>query len=246
MLFDVSAANAAWVRSAKMNASDFMMTTASLVAVLRIVLLAAALTLAAAPAFPDSPKSRQEALAQLSAAESTARMEAIVWFANFGTMADAALLEKELRDDDPFVRQYAERGMWAIWTRSGDPEIDALMARGVEQMEQGDNKAAIATFSEIVKKKPDFAEGWNKRATAYFLVGDYKRSIADCDQVLKRNPRHFGTLSGLGQIYYRMDEWEKSIQWYRKALDVNPNMGGVELNLKALESMMKERKGKTI
>ena len=215
-------------------------------ALLRIVLLAAALTLPAARAFPDAPKSRPEALAQLSAAESTARMEAIVWFANFGTMADAGLLEKRLRDDDPFVRQYAERGMWAIWTRSGDAEIDGLVARGVEQMEQGDNKAAIATFSEVVKRKPDFAEGWNKRATAYYLAGDYRRSIADCNQVLKRNPRHFGTLSGLGQIYYRMDEWEKSIEWYRKALDVNPNMGGVELNLKALESMMKERKGKTI
>jgi len=110
--------------------------------------------------------------------------------------------------------------MWAIWTRSGDPEIDRLMARGVEEMEQGNYKAAIATFSEVVKKKPDFAEGWN--------------------------PRHFGTLSGLGQIYYRLDEWEKSIEWYRKALEVIPNMGGVELNLKALEAMQRERKGKSI
>ena len=173
-------------------------------------------------------------------------MEAIVWFANFGAMADARLLEERLRDPHPLVRQYAERGLWAIWTRSGDPEIDALMARGVEELEHENHKAAIATFSQIVKKKPDFAEGWNKRATAYYLAGDFKRSIADCDEVLKRNPRHFGTLSGLGQIYYRMDDYEKSIEWYRKALEVNPNMGGVELNLKALESMVKEKRGKSI
>jgi tetratricopeptide (TPR) repeat protein len=98
----------------------------------------------------------------------------------------------------------------------------------------------------VVKRKPDFAEGWNKRATVYYLVGDFKRSIADCGQVLKRNPRHFGTLSGLGQIYYRMDDYEKSIEWFRKALEVNPNMAGVELNLKALEAMQRERKGKQI
>jgi tetratricopeptide (TPR) repeat protein len=218
----------------------------SLVAVLRIVLLAAVLTAAAVPAFPAEPQSRQEALAQLAGADSTARMEAIVWLANHGSMADAGLLEKRLRDEDDGVRAYAERGLWAIWSRSGDADIDRLMARGVEEMEQGNNKAAITTFSEVVKRKPDFAEGWNKRATVYYLVGDFKRSIADCGQVLKRNPRHFGTLSGLGQIYYRMDDYEKSIEWFRKALEVNPNMAGVELNLKALEAMQRERKGKQI
>jgi tetratricopeptide (TPR) repeat protein len=224
----------------------FGLIVPSLVDVLKIVLLATALTLAAAPAFPAQPQSREEALAQLAGAESTARMEAIVWLANHGTMADTQALEQRLRDADGYVRAYAERGLWAIWSRSGDPAIDELMARGVQQMEEGNHKAAIATFSQVVKRRPDFAEGWNKRATVYYLVGNYKRSIADCGEVLKRNPRHFGALSGLGQIYYRLDEWEKSVEWYRKALEVNPNMGGVELNLKALESMLRERKGKSI
>ena len=249
MLLDPeSAGNAACAvpRSANMITIDFMVTVPSLASVLRIVLLASALTLGTTPAFPEPPKSREEALAQLSGAESNARLEAIVWLANHGTMADAGLLHERLRDENPFVREYAERGLWAIWSRSGDPEIDRLMARGVEEMQAGNNKAAIATFSQVVKKKPDFAEGWNKRATAYYLVGEFKRSIADCDQVLKRNPRHFGALSGLGQIYYRLDDWEKSIEWYRKALEVNPNMSGVEINLKALESMQRERKGKSI
>ena len=223
-----------------------MVTVPSLAAVLRIVLLATALTALATPAFPEAPQSRPEALAQLAGDDSTARMEAIVWFANHGTMADTALLEQRLRDDEPGVREFAERALWAVWSRSGDAAIDRLMARGVQEMEQGDNKAAIATFSQVVKKKPDFAEGWNKRATVYYLVGDYKRSIADCGEVLKRNPRHFGTLSGLGQIYYRMDDYEKSIEWFRKALEVNPNMAGVELNLKALEALQRERKGKSI
>jgi len=169
-----------------------------------------------------------------------------VWLANHGSMADARLLEERLRDENGYVRAYAERGLWAIWTRSGDPAVDELMARGVQEMEDGNHKAAIATFSQVVKRKPDFAEGWNKRATAYYLLGDFQRSIADCDQVLKRNPRHFGALSGLGQIYYRLDDYDKSIEWYRKALEVNPNMAGVELNLKALESMARERKGKSI
>jgi tetratricopeptide (TPR) repeat protein len=250
MLDELSAANAALAISVNINRTDFMAAfvpiVPSLVDALRIVLLASALTLVAPSAFPAPPASREEALAQLSAADAAARMEAIVWFANHGSMADTPLLEQRLRDENGYVRAYAERGLWAIWSRSGDPEVDALMARGVQQMEEGDHKAAIATFSQVVKRKPDFAEGWNKRATVYYLAGEFKRSIADCAQVLQRNPRHFGALSGLGQIYYRLDDWEKSIEWYRKALEVNPNMGGVELNLKALESMQRERKGKSI
>lgn len=210
-----------------------------------IVLLASALTLAPGAAFPEV-KSRQQALAQLGAAEVPARMEAIVWLANHGELADGARLEEKLRDAHPMVRQYAERGLWALWSRSGDAGIDALMARGVDQMYANDHKAAIATFSQVIRQKPEFAEGWNKRATVHYLARDFRRSIADCDEALKRNPRHFGALSGLGQIYYEMQDYERSLEWFRKALAVNPNLGGVELNIKALESMIREKKGKSI
>jgi tetratricopeptide (TPR) repeat protein len=219
-----------------------MVTKPSLVAMLRMVLLASALTLAAAPAFPDQPKSREEALAQLSGADSTGRMEAIVWLANHGSMADTKLLEERLRDENGYVRAYAERGLWAIWTRSGDAAVDQLMARGVQEMEDGDNKAAIATFSQVVKRKPDFAEGWNKRATAYYLVGDYPRSIADCDQVLKRNPKHFGALSGLGQIHVKLEQYEQALKWFERALEVNPNMIGVEINIHEVEELLKKKR----
>ena len=213
---------------------------------IRIVLLVAALTLAAAPAFPEAPTSHSQALAALSSAETTVRMEAIVWLANHGGMADAPRLHERLRDESAIVREYAERGLWALWSRSGDTAIDELMARGVSEMQAGEDKAAIATFSEVVKRKPEFAEGWNKRATVYFLAGDYQRSIADCDQVLKRNPGHFGALSGLGQIYFQLEDYERALSWFRKALEVNPNMLGVEFNVKGIEALFKEKRGKAI
>jgi len=210
-----------------------------------IVLLAGLLTLAAAPAFPQPPKSRAAALAALASAETTARMEAIVWLANYGAMTDAPLLHERLRDESALVREYAEDGLWALWSRSGDAAIDKLMVRGVQEMEAGRHKSAIATFSEVVKRKPEFAEGWNKRATVHYLAGDYKRSIADCDQVLKRNPGHFGALSGLGQIYYQLERYDESLAWFRKALEVNPNMVGVEFSIKGIERLLQERRTRT-
>ena len=213
---------------------------------IRIVLLASALTVFAPCAFPAPPQSHGEAVSALSNPETTTRLEAIVWLANYGTMSDAARLHERLRDESAIVREYAERGLWALWSRSGDTAVDELLARGVEEMQSGKLKAAIATFSEVVKRKPDFAEGWNKRATVYFLAGDYKNSIADCDEVLKRNPGHFGALSGLGQIYFQMERYDDALTWFRKALDVNPNMVGIEFSIKRIESLQKERHGTKI
>ena len=91
---------------------------------------------------------------------------------------------------------------------------------------------------------PEFAEGWNKRATVYYLAGEYRQSIADCAEVLKRNPRHFGALSGLGLIYMRLERYDEALAWSRKALEVNPNMLGVEFNIKHLERLLAEKRGK--
>jgi len=211
-----------------------------------MVLLGVALTIAAGSAFPEPPRSRTEALQYLKDAETTKRAEAVVWIANHGAMSDAPLLHERLRDESAFVRTFAEQGLWLLWSRSGDGAIDQLMARGVEQMQIGDHRAAIATFSEVVAKKPDFAEGWNKRATVYFLAGDYEKSIADCGEVLKRNPGHFGALSGLGQIYSRLEDYDKALAWFRRALEVNPNMVGVEFEVTRLQTLLKERRGKSI
>ncbi|HZD21613.1 MAG TPA: tetratricopeptide repeat protein [Burkholderiales bacterium] len=211
-----------------------------------ILVFAFFLLVGASGAFPEAPKSRQEALAQLANSETTARLEAIVWLANHGGMADTARLDALLRDDNALVRGYAEQGLWALWSRSGDADIDALMARGVEQMDAQDYKAAIATFSDIVRRKPQFTEGWNKRATVYYLAGEYRKSIVDCAEVLKRNPRHFGALSGLGLIYTRLERYDDALAWSRKALDVNPNMLGVEMNIKSIERLLAEKRGKQI
>ena len=180
---------------------------------------------------------RAKALAGLDDAATERRAAAVIWFAQNGTVADDKLILPRLGVDAPMVRDLAERGMWILWSRSGDDAVDALMARGAQQLEAGDLEAAIATYSEVIRRKPAFAEGWNKRATAYFLAGDPKRSLADCDEVLKRNPYHFGALSGYGQIHFQQKQYAKAIVYWERALKVNPNLalsGNIELARKLL------------
>ena len=210
-------------------------------------LLLVLLTVVAVGAFPQAPQertlSRAEALQALASSDAATRAEAVVWVANRGTMADAGLLHERLRDESGLVRSYAEQGLWLLWTRSGDAETDRQMARATEMMQAGQYGEAISILSQVVKRRPAFAEGWNRRATVYYMAGEYRKSIADCDEVLKRNPRHFGALSGLGQIHMRLENYEQALKWFQRALEVNPNMIGVEINIKQVEELMK--KGRT-
>jgi len=161
-------------------------------------------------------------------------------------MTDQALLVKRLRDDDPFVRDLAAQGLWRLWSRSGEPAIDRLMAAGVQHMQSGRHAEAVAAFSEVIRRKPAFAEGWNKRATAYYVAGDYRRSLADCHEVMKRNPFHFGALSGYGQIYFQLEDYGKALHYWRRALEVNPNMRGVESNIEQTEELLEQKRRRAI
>ena len=209
------------------------------------VLLSAVLTVAAPAAFPQAPGSRAQALVALKHADPAQRGEGVAWIAANGAMADAGLLHERLRDESPLVRAYAEQGLWLLWSRSGDAALDRLMARGVDEMQAARYAEAVKTFSQVIERRPEFAEAWNKRATVYFLAGEHRKSIADCHEVLKRNPRHFGALSGMGQIHLQLDEPGAALVWFRRALEVNPNMLGVEMNIEALERLLKDSPGRS-
>jgi tetratricopeptide (TPR) repeat protein len=194
----------------------------------------------------DRPLTRAQALQAIEQPGAAARLAAVERLADVGTMADAQRVVARLNDDDLLVRRLAEAALWRIWGRSGDRAIDALQARGVEQMAAGRLAEAVQTFSQVVRRKPGFAEGWNKRATALYLMGRYEASLKDCDEVLKRNRHHFGALSGYAQIYIELDEPERAIEFLERALQVNPNLPGAANTIELLEQQAEEKRRKTI
>jgi len=208
-------------------------------------ILAVLLALAAgdpAAAAPNAYASRADAIRGLTAPDPAHRVDAIVWIAGNGTGADEKLLRPRLHDDSAMVRELAERGLWILWARSGDAAIDALMERGAGQLQSGQLQDAIATFTEVIRRKPAFAEGWNRRATAYFLAREFRRSLADCDEVVRRNPYHFGALSGYGQIHFELEQYDKAIAYWRRALAVNPNLAGVAERVELAEKLRERRR----
>ena len=200
------------------------------------------LALPALPADSAPPLSREQARQSLSGTDVQVRRQAATRLGEIGLMADTAALRQALRDADPDTRENAENALWRIWERSGDQQVDRLYRAGIEQMKGGELQQAIATFTRIIQLKPEFAEGWNKRATLYFVTGEYTKSLADCAQVIKRNPYHFGALAGYGQIYLKLEEYVHARDYFQRALEANPNMDGVRLNILLLERLIEERR----
>jgi len=208
--------------------------------------LAAALTALALTATADAGPSRADALAALTASDVEARRLGASTLSETGTMADAPALVRALRDSDAQVRRLAEAALWAVWSRSGDDAIDYILEIGVGQMRDGQLEASVETFSEIIRRRPDFAEGWNKRATAYYLLGEWRRSAADCDEVLRRNPQHFGALSGYGMIWLQLDEPTRALERFEQALAVNPNLESVQTTIDAVRALLIKQRREAI
>ena len=113
--------------------------------------------------------------------------------------------------------------IWDIWHETNDPLIEADFYRGLESMRTGDLMMAVAFFTRVIDKNPNFAEGWNKRATVYYMLGKFDASMMDIHETLKLEPRHFGAMDGMGLIFIHLEQFDKAIDIYDQMLKIFPN-----------------------
>lgn len=186
---------------------------------------------------------QQERLLSLRSNSITERVEALIWLAEHGENSGSKVVVKSLRDESLEVRKLAEQTLWSIWSRSGSSRVDDMLRTGGFLMSQGSFHQAVRFFDEVISEMPAFAEGYNKRATAWYLLGSYSKSLADINQTLARNPFHFGALSGAGYCLIQLERYGEAIGYLRRALEINPNMDGVrELS----KTLMKRLRRQTI
>jgi tetratricopeptide (TPR) repeat protein len=139
---------------------------------------------------------------------------------------------------DVDAAQPIEAEIWGIWGKSGDDNVDNLMAIGIAGLNDADYDQAYQAFSRVVKLAPNFAEGWNKRATTLYLMGRFADSVQDIEKTLTLEPRHFGALSGLGMCNMQLNKDKEALDAFQRALAVDPNMPGVKLNIDEIKKRL--------
>jgi tetratricopeptide (TPR) repeat protein len=167
----------------------------------------------------------------------------MVGLLTMGAMADANQTDKRL--DDLFQRlkttpsdteaHAIEMAIWEIWSASDDERVSRYMRAGARQMDDGDLRGAFITYQRVVEMAPDFAEGWNKRATVEYVLHDYDASARDIAETLKLEPRHFGALSGLGLVNIALGRPRAAITAFEMALAIHPHLDAARANIKMLK-----------
>lgn len=142
--------------------------------------------------------------------------------------------------DDDSARNVEAR-IWALWSQTSSDTTALLMTRAKTALDAKQVDVALQLLTAVVKLRPDYIEGWNRRATLYYLQNDYTRSLQDIEQVLVREPRHFGALAGLGMIMQELGDDKRALDAFRKALAINPHLEKVPELVKTLTEKVEGR-----
>ncbi|MDA9084619.1 2-hydroxy-6-oxo-2,4-heptadienoate hydrolase [Candidatus Pelagibacter sp.] len=133
-----------------------------------------------------------------------------------------------------------EKEIWSLWHKHPhDVELTEKLELGIELMQYGSYDYALKIFDNIIKTDPHWSEGWNKRATLFFLMKKYTKSLNDIERVLDIESRHFGALSGQARIFIRLQEYEKAIVSLEKALKIYPSFKSGKL-IPEIEKLIRE------
>jgi tetratricopeptide (TPR) repeat protein len=179
-----------------------------------------------APAAPDWAKPRGDAQ----------RPERGERTYNLDTLFEAL----KIAPDEASAKAIEDR-IWALWMVSGSDTCNLLMGRAKAAADGKDYGLAVKLLDAVIELRPDYAEGWNRRATVYYLQKDYSHSLADIREVLAREPRHFGALSGLGAILQEIGDDKHALEAYRRALAIDPHLEHVGEVVKTLTEKVEGR-----
>src|SRR5271168_4415618 len=142
---------------------------------------------------------------------------------------------------DEASARHVEARIWALWLQTPSDTAALLMMRAKAAMDAQQMDVAHKLLDAVIKLRPDYVEGWNRRATLYYLQNDYAHSLEDIEQVLVREPRHFGALAGLGMIMQDLGDDKRALDAFRKALAVDPYLEKVPELVKTLSEKVEGR-----
>ena len=151
------------------------------------------------------------------------------------------LFEQLKKSNNASLAFEIEMKIWSIWSKHPTQEkLTQSLAKGSELMTGGQLESAYKIFSTIIDSAPNWAEGWNKRATVLYLMGRYYDSLNDIDEVLKLESRHFGALSGQGLVQIKLGNYEKAIKSYQAVQKIYPSIRAAKVMIPQLKKLIKD------
>ena len=108
------------------------------------------------------------------------------------------------------------------WQESGSPTVDLLIQWADKATAEDKNAVALDFLDEAIRLRPDYAEGWNRRATLHFKMGNHRKAMSDINRVLALEPRHFGAIAGMAAILTQSGRDELALNAWERFLSIYP------------------------
>ena len=155
---------------------------------------------------PDAPQAKQDEPPPKTPAEERADL--------YARLADSKDADETAGIITRLLHNYSE---------SGSDTADLLLRRARQAIGVENYSDALKILDATIALQPDWAEGWNARATTRYLDDDYKGSMADIAQTLKREPKHLGAFMGMGMILEAREKREEALKVYERVLEIAPH-----------------------
>ena len=140
-----------------------------------------------------------------------------------GAQLDRLFAELKRERNEKAAERISSRIM-AEWSESGSATVDLMMGWAGEAMAARKFAVALDFLDQVTAMRPDYAEGWNRRATVHFVMSNFAKSMADIERTLELEPRHFGALAGLAEIMKSRDRKALALDAYERVLAIYPMM----------------------
>ena len=162
----------------------------------------------------------------------------------FAVWSDDSAVDRlflDLQQSDRAETRLIERRIRSIWMDSGSEEVNRLLAKSIAAMRSNNYELALDYANRVIERKPEFAEGWNTRATLHYLMQEFDLSVADIVRTLELNSRHFGALNGLAMIYEYEEKYAKALRVYLEVYALSPNRAGVKEAIRRLQKTLQDQ-----
>lgn len=133
-----------------------------------------------------------------------------------------ALYQELQGAQSPQEAQAVANEIWRLWTAGPDQRAKVQMQELFRARRTRNLEKALEIANALTERLPNYAEGWNQKATILFEMGRLDRSLMVIEEVLKREPKHFGALAGKAVILLRQGRVKLGQKALRRAVEIYP------------------------
>jgi tetratricopeptide (TPR) repeat protein len=162
--------------------------------------------------------------AWLGAPTRQVRLAAIRALGLVGKSSSAAVLVPMLGSEDRLARDLAEEAIRQARSRSGVPEVDALLEEARRRRAAGKHIEALETLRRCTFLRDEHAEGYFLRGSILLERRDFEGAREAFSQAVERDPTHFDAWLGLGICHHELGKWREARADCLRAVEINPNM----------------------